>query len=254
MAKLTGQFVKISTARRMIGDFLDASRQIPAIVIHRRMNLGALVDVRESSVTRPSWCAIFTKAFAAIAAEHPELRRTYVSRPWPRFYEFDVNNFSIVIEREFLGEPALFLGRIRSPETLALGDIDALIKDYKCRPVEEISGFRSAIRLAKLPRLVRMAAWSILMNWMPRARGKQIGTHGVSVTAGMGATALNLITPWPFALNYDVFSSDGSLDVRITFDHRVADAVLLAGALKEMEEMLLGPVLNEISMMRRSAA
>jgi hypothetical protein len=255
MAKMTGHFVGISTPRRMIGDFLQASRHIPTIVIHRRMNLAALVEARESSLPRPSWCAIFTKAFASVTAEHAELRRVYVSLPWPRFYEWDANHFSIVIERDYLGESALFLARIRSPETRQLGEIDALIQDFKCRPVEEIAGFRSAIRLAKMPRLVRILAWSLLMNWLPRARGKQIGTHGISVTAGMGATALNLITPWPFALNYDVFSPDGSLDVRMTFDHRVADAAFLARALQEMEQKLLGPIRNEVlSTHRRSAA
>ena len=36
---------------------------------------------------RPSWCAIFTKAYAVVAARYPELRRAYLKFPFPRLYE-----------------------------------------------------------------------------------------------------------------------------------------------------------------------
>jgi hypothetical protein len=52
MATPTEHFVEISTPRRMIGDFLVASRRIPTVVIRRRMNLAALVEARESECSR----------------------------------------------------------------------------------------------------------------------------------------------------------------------------------------------------------
>jgi hypothetical protein len=254
MPKLTGHFVGMSTPRRMIDDFLRAGRQLPLTVIQRRMQLAPIVGARDSAQPRPSWCALFTKAFAAVTARHPELRRVYVSRPWPRFYQYDVNNFSIVIEREYENESALFLARIRSPEVLPIGELDALIKSYKSRPIEGISGFRSSLRLARFPRFIRSIAWAMMMNWCPRARGRQIGTHGVSVTGGMGAAGLFAIAPWPFTLLYDVLEPDGSLCVRITFDHRVVDGAIMAVALREIEEQLHGPILGELRSLRPAAA
>ena len=44
------------------------------ITIDRRMKLAALVAARRACLPRPSWSAIFIKAFAIIAARTPELR------------------------------------------------------------------------------------------------------------------------------------------------------------------------------------
>ena len=47
-------------------------------------------------------------------------------------------------------------------------------------------------------------------------------------------------------LTYGVFSSDDGLDVRIIFDHRVIDGATVARALMRLEEMLNGPVAEEL--------
>ena len=66
------------------------------------------------------------------------------------------------------------------------------------------------------------------------------------MTASAGATALNLVSPLPTALNYGLFAPDGTLDVRLHFDHRVLDGMPAARALAELEAELNGPILAEL--------
>jgi hypothetical protein len=248
MKSITGRFVALSAARRMIGDLLRISRQMPLIPGERTMHLAKLVDARRAApaAVRPSWCAMFVKAMAAVAARHPEARRVFLTRPWHRMYEYNENVVSVVVERDCGGEPGLFLARIHSPEALPLAEIDSQIRRFKDRPIEEISAFRNALRLAQMPLLVRRTVWSLLANWMPRLRAKFLGTMGISLTAGMGGVALSLLTPWTVTIFYDAFEGDGSLKFRVMFDHRVMDGRLACQMGREIEREMCGAILEEV--------
>lgn len=250
----TGRYLGLSLPRRIVNDMLYAGRQLTLTTIEKRMRLADVVAARSTAQPRPSWCALFTKAVAAVAARHPELRRVYVPFPWPRLFEFHQNVAGIVVERTWHDESSLFLARVRAPEQMGIVELDACIRRFKDKPIAEISGFRGALRLARLPHLARRALWWMVMNVFPRVRGKFMGTFGVSVTAGMGATGLFVIAPWTYTLHYDVFAADGSLDVRLTFDHRVLDGAILAMALREVEEELCGAIRSELLGLRSAAA
>lgn len=84
------------------------------------------------------------------------------------------------------------------------------------------------------------------MNWWGRKHAKLFGTYGVSVTAGMGAGQLAVISPSTSTLHYGVFEADGTLPVRITFDHRVLDGGDVARTLVELEQVLLEEILPEL--------
>ena len=60
---------------------------VPSIAVERRMNLEALVTARGRGEGRLAWSAIFAKAFAVVAQEMPELRRTYLAVPWSHLYD-----------------------------------------------------------------------------------------------------------------------------------------------------------------------
>src|SRR4051812_14664416 len=78
-----GQYVPLSPSRRLIGDLLYFARKVPTVPVERRMNVQALRLLRARLPFRPSWCAIFLKAYAQVTIAFPELRRAYVSLPWP---------------------------------------------------------------------------------------------------------------------------------------------------------------------------
>lgn len=249
-----GHYLRLSPPRRMVNDFLYAGRQQTLTVIERRMELGAVVAARAAASPRPSWCALFTKALAAVSARRPELRRAYVPLPWPRLFEYHENCAGVVIERDLAGESALFLARLRAPETLSIADLDARIRQFKTKPIAQLSGFRGALRLASLPVLARRLFWWLTMNALPALRGQLLGTFGVSVTAGKGAAGLYLVAPWTITLHYDVFDAAGALEVRFTFDHRAIDGAALAAALADLEAELRGPLCAELHALRQAAA
>ena len=39
------------------------------------------------SPDKPSWTSIFAKGYGLVARDFPELRRSFMSFPWPKFYE-----------------------------------------------------------------------------------------------------------------------------------------------------------------------
>jgi hypothetical protein len=257
MKPVTGRAVPLTAARRMVGDILHASRQLPLVAGERTMHLKKLVDARRAAepARRPSWLAMFVKALARAADRHPELRRVFLTRPWHRLWQYNENVISVVVERECgPNDPGLFLARIHSPEKLALAEIDAQIRKHKERPIAEISGFKNALRMARLPLLARRAIWSLLMNWMPRLRAKFLGNIGISLTAGMGAVALTLLTPWTFTAFYDAFEDDGSLTFRAMLDHRVFDGHLGCRIIRAIEQELNSAILDEVRALAPPAA
>src|SRR5437016_11496079 len=115
MAKASGRTIPLSLPRRFICDLLHFAGRVPTVPVQRRMHLAPVLAARQAARPRPGWCAIFTKAYAFVAAARPELRRAYLSFPWPRLYEYPDNVASVAVERLYEDEPAVFFGRIRSP-------------------------------------------------------------------------------------------------------------------------------------------
>ena len=115
MGEAYGRRVPISLPRRWINDFLHFAQKVPTVPVQRRMNLAALKAAREECDPRPSWVALFAKAYALVAAKRPELRRVYVSFPWAYFYEHPTSVVSIAIERRIADEDCVFFTQIRGP-------------------------------------------------------------------------------------------------------------------------------------------
>src|SRR5947209_2596817 len=120
-----GRNLPLSLPRRFIGDLMYFAQKVPTVPVQRRMRLAPLVAARQDLTCRPSWCAVFTKAYAQVAARRGELRRAYIPFPRPHLYEHSVNIASLAVERTYQGEAAVFFGHLRSPELQDLKQIDA---------------------------------------------------------------------------------------------------------------------------------
>jgi hypothetical protein len=241
-----GRKLALSLPRRLICDMMHFARQVPSIPVQRRMNVSDLAAAREAAPGRPSWCAIFTKAYATIAAEKPEFRRAYIPWPCPHFYEHPNNIASIAISRRYEDEDAVFFAHMRNPEKQRLAQIDSFLKYCKEEPVESIALFRWALRWCRLPLLVRRFFWWFGLNTSGHRRALRLGTFGVSVYSGLGAESLHPLSPLTTTLNYGVIAPDGSVDVRVIYDHRVLDGGTVARALTRMEEILHTDILAEL--------
>lgn len=245
MSAGTGRTLGLSLPRRFVGDLMHASRDIPLIPFERTMELAEVAAARRAWPVHPTWYALFLRAFALVAVQRAELRRVYVSYPWPRLVEYSASIASFSFERRWDGEDAVLIDRIHAPEEKSVAEIDAAIRSCKCRPVEELAAFRRIKRLTRLPLLVRRAAWGLL-RWSGKARARELGTFGISATTGLGASALTLVTPCTSTLNYDRLQPDGRMAVRLIFDHRVYDGATAARTLTDMEAALRGPILAEL--------
>src|SRR5262249_49497358 len=151
MGPVIGRSSRLSLPRRVVCDFLHFSRRVKGVPIQRVMHLPDVVEAREAAEPKLSWIAIFTKAFALLAQRRPELRRTFLDRPWPRLFETSASIAAIVVEREYEQEPGLFIATIEQPEVMSLAGVDAAIQRMKTAPLQKVRGFRHTLRVARLP-------------------------------------------------------------------------------------------------------
>jgi hypothetical protein len=250
---MRGRMIRLSIPRRMVGDLLYFARGIPTVPVQKRMALGPLVAARAACRERPRWTVLFTKAYALMAREFPEFRRAYVKLPWPHLYEYPASNATVIIERDYHGEPGLFSISIKEPARQSLRDIGRQLEHASTAPIEDIKDFRRTIQFTRLPRPLRRAFWWICLNF-GRQRGNYFGTFGVSVYSALNAESLHPLSPLTTLLNYGVMSSDGVLDVRIIYDHRVMDGATVARALARLEQILNSAIRDEVAEMADTPA
>lgn len=254
MSSCAGRRLPLSLPRRLVCDLMAFSHDVPTIPVQRRMDLTALVEARRLASPRPGWCALFTKAYAAVSARRPELRRAYLPFPWPHLYEHAGNVASVTVERELGDEHGIFFTLLKTPERRGLAEIEAALRRAKEAPLDTVKRYQRTLRFARLPRPLRRALWWYGLNVSGSLRAKNFGTFGVSVVAGLGACATHLRSPLTTTLDYGVLGDDGTLDVRLTIDHRVLDAGTAARALRDLEHVLCNEIVNELGYLRRPEA
>jgi hypothetical protein len=210
------------------------------------MVLAEVAEARAHAVPRPSWCAIFTKAYALVAKSRPQLRRAFMSFPRAHLYEHPLNVATIAVERRFGAEDAVFFMHVRAPEDKSLAEIDAQLRRFKMEPFETLGSVRQALLLSRLPTPIRRLVWWFGLNAWGRKRAHHFGTFAVTVYAGLGAASLHPLSPLTSTLNYGIIGPDGAADVRLIYDHRVIDGAGVARALAELESVLQHEIRNEL--------
>src|SRR5262249_11803819 len=99
-----GRPIRLSVARRMVSDFMWAASGVARVSVTRQVAFRDLIAARGGLPARPSWIAIFSKGFAIVASEMPELRRVYITLPRPHLYEYAESTLIIAQERWNLGD------------------------------------------------------------------------------------------------------------------------------------------------------
>jgi hypothetical protein len=235
---LAGKKIPLSLPRRFVGDILHFAKRIPSIPMQRTMRLADVIEARGRLPQRFSWCAIFMKAFSLVASRRPELRRTYIPFPRGYIYEHPINVASFSLERNYQGEEGVFMARIAQPESISLRVLDQIVRAHKTAEIESVESYRQALWLSSLPRPIRRLLWWWGLETDGRYKAHFFGTFAISVVASLGAAGLHLLSPMSMTLNYGTFEPDGSLDFRLTYDHRVIDGATAARALVALEEVL----------------
>ena len=241
---MRGTVRKISLSRRVIIDLMRASADVPFVAVRRTLSIGRLAAARKSLRSRPAWPAIFAKAFAILAAEQPVLRRVYLKWPWPHFYDFPQTLAMIVVAPDATPDGVL-LFPVKAPDLTSLAEADAMIRSAKSQPIEATPFFRKTMMVTRLPQPLRRLAWAIGLNF-GRQRGNYLGTLLVTSVAAFGGGEVEALGPQSFILSYDKVSDDGTIDVMIRWDHRIADAAFIGGELSRLEQILNNQLADEI--------
>jgi hypothetical protein len=243
----TGRKFPLSLARRIVCDLLHFGQKIPTVPVQRRMRLASLREARAGATHRISWPILFTKAYALLARDLPILRQSLLTFPWEHVYEHPVSNPVVAIEREYQGEKIVVGCHLRTPEDATLSDLQERLDRFRARPLESIAFFRKSLLVARLPRFLRRWMWWYALNASGYRRAKYFGTFGVTVYSALGAESLHPISPLTTTLNYGIIEPDGTVPVRIIYDHRLMDGSTIARALADLEEILNGPILRELT-------
>jgi len=245
MSQRTGKYHSVSYFRRLVTDLMQFADMVPSVTIERRMDLSRLIAARRGCTPSPTWSAIFVNAYALVAARTPALRTSYVRFPWPRFYEHPINIATLNVDRQLAQERIVLQVHIPSPETCTIVNLDALIRDYQERPLENIPSYRTAVRMSRVPWPIRQWLWWGALNVFGSTRCHHFGTFSITSLGSQGCGILHLVPLLTSTLHYDMFDSTGGLAMRLSFDHRVLDGAMAAGVLADLEIVLLGEILHE---------
>ncbi|QJX01134.1 hypothetical protein [Frigoriglobus tundricola] len=245
VADRPGSFsIPLSVPRRIVCDLVHFAHKVPTVPVQRVVDVSRIASLREALPARVGWCALFTKAYALVAREVPELRRAYLAHPWARLYQHADSIASVAVERQFGREAGVFFAHLPRPDATPLPELEAALRWHKETPVPTAFGF--ALRFYRVPRPLRRFLWWYLLNVRGSRKAEFLGTFGVSVYSGLGAESLHPLSPLTTTLNYGVIGPDGRVPVRVVYDHRALDGGTVARALGRLEEVLNGEIHREL--------
>ncbi len=242
-----GRSLDVPVMRRFMTDLLASAAKVPTVPVSRVVNVAALRDARAGHPMRPSWSILMMKAFAAVAAEFPCLRRAYLPFPRPRLHEHPYSSCALAIERNFLGEPHVFIGPFRNVDRQTIPELQTALNLYRYAPVESIGAFRQAIRVSRMPLPLRRLAWWSTLNVSGPNRAKRMGTFGLSSYGSLGAESLHPLSPLTSTLTFGPISPAGDVTVKLVYDHRTLDGSTVARALASLDRIVNGPLIDELS-------
>ena len=247
---LDGKTRRLGCDRAVVLDVLRLSKRVPSFPVERWFDLREIAHARKAAETRVSWLTLFGKAYCLACQDIPELRRTYISFPWPSFYQSSYCVLSVAVNREVNSRDRLFFGRLHRLEDKPLqtiqAELDALANDDVSRV------FRQQVIGSKFPSLIRRLGW-----WWrtvrPSQRARRIGTCSMSVLASDGVLNRQHPNMLTSSLSYGPMQGDGRMWVTLQCDHRLLDGRTAARAINLLEKHLHGSVLEELMAMQTNA-
>lgn len=249
-----GAHLPLSPARKMVLELLHHAHKVPSLPLARSLDVSLLAGARNDQPNRPSWIAIFMKAYGLVSLRHPALRRAYI--PWlrPHLYEHPQSECTLPIERTWQGEQVIFGGKIRAPEQFTLEQIDARLRHFKEAPVLDVNYFRQILRIGRLPLVLRRFTFWQTLYLSGYKRAKRFGTFMMSSLGSLGVEQFHPLTPLTTYFTFGPISDEGQVTAKIIYDHRVLDGRTVARCLQDLEHILNAELLLELGRPARVAA
>src|SRR5262245_25278354 len=124
MTQPAGHTLPLTPARRFTCDLLANTRRAPTASIRRRLRLAPVAAARRAAAPPPTWCAVFTRAYALVAAAQPELRRVFADWPWPHLYEYPDTVAAVAVAFRLGHEDVVGLARLHQPQDQGLRELE----------------------------------------------------------------------------------------------------------------------------------
>lgn len=242
-----GRNVPLSLPRKWMADVMHLASGVPTVAVERTLRVRAVADARKRTQLAIGWGTLVVKAMATVSMRIPEMRWAYMPYPWPHFYEAPYSVALIVVERELHGERAVFFAPMLHPERLSLDAVQGNLDAFKNAPLESIGPYRRLMRTTRLPRPLRRLLLNVGMFGSGLTRGRLFGTYGVNSMALLRVKLVQTMIPITSNLFYDSVNRQGEMTVQLAFDHRVFDGSTAGRVLGELESVLNGEMLNELS-------
>lgn len=131
--------------------------------------------------------AFLLKAISISQRDFPESRTQRL--PFARQVTYDEIVAGFTVEREVMGQPAVFFGEIEKPCQKSISEISNELHDYGSKELCELSKLKEQVLFAELPWLLRRILW-VLAYWFPAVRLRCMrATFGLSSLGALGITA-----------------------------------------------------------------
>ena len=247
-----GRWLSIPPARRMIFDVLYFSKKIPTQVISKEANLWRLSELKKKPATTIGWSLLFLKAYAILSSRHRVLRQIYMRWPWPHFYEHPTPVGRMTVSRFHDGHDRVFFARFTESDSCSLLELQEQLELRQHSPIQTLGNFRRQVIVSRLPFPLRRLIWWLALNVSPLARTILFGTFSLTTVSGRGATCIHPPSLATTTITYGPINNAGEVRLAIVYDHRVMDGALVADFLVELENILNGPIADELEMLIES--
>ena len=248
MREPTGHYLSLPGPRKFIGDLVHFARRIPSAPVARSIDhFGPFRGAGSASGAAFVVMRFYEGLRTGGSRSTLPLRRSLLEFPWPRLYEHPWMNCAMAIERVYQGEEGVFVGIFRAPEQQTLSQLQEAVAWYKNETLEKVGFYRMALRFSKAPTPLRRLLWWGTLNISGFKRSKRFGTFGLSSYGALGAEQIHPISPLTTTLTYGPIDPDtGRVIVKLIYDHRVLDGAYVARRLRDLEDVLNGPILDEL--------
>jgi|SRR5665213_41648 len=240
---MKGKVRPVSLPRKLVIDLMRAS--VPLVVVERDMKLERLVKARTQLAQRPSWMSIVAKAYCLVAREEPWLRTFYLTWPWPHFYELPRSVAMAAIIRDSFDKEVPVLLKLGAADELPLATLDVALTLGKNAPIDDVPTIKRILRITRLPRPLRRLIWNFGLN-IGRQRANYLGTITFTSIANLGAETVVANSPGPCLLSYGLVRADYGMKLLFHWDHRIFDGILVARALRRLEEVMNNEIADEL--------
>jgi hypothetical protein len=166
--------------------------------------------------------------------------------PWPHFYEHPTCVASIVVERQWRDENAVFADQILAPEQKTLLELDQILRGLRRLPVEAVGGYRRLLRFARYPKPLRWILLRLALYGSGRLRSRYIGTFMVNSIPARRQYPTQSTTLPALAFFYGPVEPTGEMPVHVFFDHRVIDGSAISRLLSAINTALNREILAEL--------